>query len=157
MNYQYEQTTNRARTYNGLVYRAVSDTSALSSVDFPAPADKVSENKRRDDLLVSEKRFNRNQARYGDAEVKNIALWFNMETPVNPNWKFYSFGGYSRRRAITFGFYRFPNFYPASSVLFPEGYLPEFPAVLSNISLAAGIKKNQPNAMEHGFQCCLRF
>ena len=141
LNYQYQQGTNRARDYTGLVYNAVSDTSKLSNIAFPAPVDKLNENKRRDDLLVNEKGFKRRQGQYGDAEFKNISLWFNMETPLSKEWRFYSFGGFSRRKAITFGFYRFPNFYPASSVLFPEGYLPEFPAVLSNRSLAAGIKK----------------
>ncbi|MBB5620324.1 iron complex outermembrane receptor protein [Pedobacter cryoconitis] len=141
LNYQYQQSTNRARAYTGLVYTKISDTAKLSSINFPAPADKLAENKRRDDLLVKEKGFQRNQGQYGDAEIKNIALWFNMETPVAQDWKFYSFGGFSQKRAITFGFYRFPNFYPASTPLFPDGYLPEFPAVLSNGSVAAGLKK----------------
>ncbi|QNK63525.1 TonB-dependent receptor [Pedobacter sp. PAMC26386] len=141
LNYQYQQATNRARAYNGLVYNNAADTSKLSSISFPTPTDKLNENKRRDDQLVKENGFQRKQGQYGDAEIKNIALWFNMETPLNKKWKLYSFGGFSRRRAITFGFYRFPNFYPASSVIFPDGYLPKFPAVLSNRSLAAGIRK----------------
>ncbi|MBB6270135.1 iron complex outermembrane receptor protein [Pedobacter cryoconitis] len=145
LNYQYQQATNRARAYKGLVYNTVSDTSKLSSITFPTPADKLNENKRRDDLLVNDKGFKRNQSQYGDAEFKNIALWFNMETPLNKEWKFYSFGGFSQRKAVTFGFYRFPNIYSASSVLFPNGYLPEFPAVLTNRSLAAGFKKVSTN------------
>ncbi|RAJ35792.1 TonB-dependent receptor plug domain-containing protein [Pedobacter cryoconitis] len=151
LNYQYQQSTNRARAYTGLVYRQVSDTSKLSSINFPAPGDKLAENKRRDDLLVKEKGFQRNQGQYGDAEIKNIALWFNMETPVHQDWKFYSFGGFSQKRAVTFGFYRFPNFYPATTPLFPDGYLPEFPAVLSNGSLAAGIKKTRTDSWNMDF------
>jgi iron complex outermembrane receptor protein len=141
LNYQYQQSTNRARAYTGLVYNQVSDTSKLSSINFPAPSGKIAENKRRDDLLVKEKGFQRNQGQYGDAQAKNISLWFNMETPVHQDWKFYSFGGFSQKRAVTFGFYRFPNFYPAATPYYPDGYLPKFPAVLSNGSLAAGIKK----------------
>lgn len=141
LNYQYQQSTNRTRAYTGLVYNQVSDTSKLSSINFPEPAAKLAENKRRDDVLVKEKGFQRNQGQYGDAQAKNISLWFNMETPVHQDWKFYSFGGFSQKRAVTFGFYRFPNFYPAATPYYPAGYLPKFPAVLSNGSLAAGIKK----------------
>lgn len=138
LNYQYQQATNRARPYNGLVYRNNSNVQSNAAAILPS-ADQLAENKRIDDSLVTARGFNRNQAKYGDAQIKNISAWFNMETPLNAQWRLYAYGGFSNKNEVAYGFYRFPNFYPASSPLFPDGYLPEFPATLLNRSLVAGV------------------
>jgi iron complex outermembrane receptor protein len=141
LNYQFQQATNRARPYNGLVYRANSET----QLHAPSTADQLAETKHIDDSLITVRGFNRNQAKYGDAQIKNISAWFNMETPLNAQWHAYTYGGFSNKNEVAYGFYRFPNFYPASSPLFPNGYLPEFPATLLNRSLVAGVK-TQPGS-----------
>ncbi|PIH03151.1 hypothetical protein CS542_02810 [Pedobacter sp. IW39] len=54
------------------------------------------------------------------------------------DWKFFYLAVFQKSSNLRI--YRFPNFYPAATPLFPDGYLPEFPAVLSNGSVAAGLK-----------------
>ncbi|WP_442588979.1 TonB-dependent receptor domain-containing protein [Pedobacter sp. AW31-3R] len=140
--YKNQQSTNRSNAYGGLVYRSASDTSSLNKLIFSNAGEKISENKRLDDSLVSARQFNRNVARYGDGKSNNLSLWFHTSNPIGKTWKLYSFGGISSRNIRTYGFYRFPNDAKSSTPIYPDGYLPEDPASLKDAAITAGLSKN---------------
>ena len=139
MTYKNQQSTDRANTYSGLVYRSAKDTAQLSSAVFTDASQKITENKRLDDSVVSNRNFDRNVSRYGDGKRNNISFWYNTSSPVSRYWKLYSFGGVSSRHVRTYGFYRFPNDYKSASSLYPDGYLPEDPATLNDVAFTVGL------------------
>lgn len=141
VNYKNQQSTNRSNAYNGLVYRSASDTSNLNKSSFKSATAKITENKRLDDSIVGARNFNRNVARYGDGQSKNISLWYHTNTPVGRLWKLYNFGGISTRKIRTYGFYRFPNDYKSASPIYPDGYLPEDPASLDDAAITVGLSR----------------
>ncbi len=123
LNYQRQDSTNRAGAYTGIVYD-----------DHKNPV--------RDDSMVAVRRFNRNAAVYGTAQSKTSSAFFNAEIPVYDHWSFYTFGGASVKDILAYGFYRYPSDPRNSNLkLYPDGYLPEFPARLTDYSLVGGFRR----------------
>ena len=121
LNEQHQDSTNRAGTYTGIVYDP-------------------EKNKVLDDSLVAARRFNRNSTVYGTSKVTTYSGFFNAELPLVDQWSLYSFGGVSRKEGLAYGFYRYPSDVRNSNLrLYPNGYLPKFPAQLGDISSTLGI------------------
>lgn len=78
--------------------------------------------------------------RVGQSELTNTQLFINAEIPLNEDWKFYTFGGYSYRDGKSGGFYRLPNASNNYTSLYPDGYLPNIKTHIQDFSIAAGIK-----------------
>ena len=80
---------------------------------------------------------------FGASEVKSPQLFINAGYPINNKWSIYSFGGYSYKKAIGYGFFRnaIPSNANSNTALFPDGYIPEFPAEDKDYSAVFGLTK----------------
>ena len=93
--------------------------------------------------------FNRLSHRYGDAETRDVNLFYNAGTELGADIEFYTFGSYSSRDGESAGFYRRANDarnrnFSASTTTFvpfyPEGFLPLIVSEFEDYSLAAGVR-----------------
>ncbi len=77
---------------------------------------------------------------FGASKVDQTQGFFNASYPINDQWKLYSFGGYSYKEGLVYGFYR--NAIPANAnsnpAIFPDGFTPEFPAKDQDLMVVAG-------------------
>lgn len=63
--------------------------------------------------------------RYGDPEVDDAAFSYNANWSPREGIEFYSFGTFSRRRAISNGYYRAPGNPNNIPSIYPDGFLPQ--------------------------------
>jgi iron complex outermembrane recepter protein len=93
--------------------------------------------------------FNRLNHRYGDAETRDVNLFFNAGTDVAADIEFYTFGSYGSRQGESAGFYRRANDarnrnFSASTTTFvpfyPNGFLPLITSDIEDYSIAAGVR-----------------
>ncbi|WP_242110558.1 TonB-dependent receptor plug domain-containing protein [Luteimonas aquatica] len=63
--------------------------------------------------------------RYGDPEVDDAAASYNAHWAPREGLEFYSFGTFSRRRAISNGYYRAPGNPNNIPAIYPDGFLPQ--------------------------------
>ncbi len=81
---------------------------------------------------------------FGTADVKSPQFFINAGYPINDKWSLYTFGGYSYKKALGYGFFR--NAIPSNSnsnpAIYPDGYTPEFPAEDKDYSAVFGITKS---------------
>ena len=66
--------------------------------------------------------------------------------PINDNIEAYIFGGYNNKKGNAAGFYRYPNGVPAAVrtgvfALYPNGFLPEITSDVTDLSIAAGVRR----------------
>lgn len=116
--------TDRSTPFNGKVYNS---------------------NQATDDSIIAARDFNRQIAgtKYGTSRNTSGIAFYNAEIPLANNWAIYSFGGYSYKKVIAYGFFRPPaNAKRAVLNIYPNGYAPVFPAVLEDISSTVGFKRN---------------
>ena len=94
-----------------------------------------------EDSLLKANNINLDRAFLGSAENTTYGLFINAGVPINKNWDFYSFGGYTNKHVVTGVFTRAPS-NAARSVLaiFPNGYNPRAPADMQDLSITAGLK-----------------
>ncbi|TAD90637.1 MAG: hypothetical protein EAY75_04255 [Bacteroidetes bacterium] len=80
---------------------------------------------------------------FGASQVNQTQGFYNAGYPINKQWKLYSFGGYSSKEGLVYGFFR--NAIPAntnsSPAIFPDGFSPEFPAKDRDLMLVAGAQR----------------
>lgn len=94
-----------------------------------------------EDSLLKANNINLDRAFLGAAQNTTYGLFLNAGVPINKNWDFYSFGGYTNKHVVTGVFTRAPS-NAARSVLaiFPNGYNPIAPADMQDLSITAGLK-----------------
>jgi iron complex outermembrane recepter protein len=98
------------------------------------------------DSLVKLKNINLDRAEIGSADVGNLGLFINAGYDVSKTWKFYAFGGYSKKDVVAGFFTRAPsNRARAVEAIFPDGYNPSVPSILKDFSLVAGFKGSLGN------------
>jgi iron complex outermembrane receptor protein len=123
--------TNRAGVYQGLIYRT-EDQDDLS----------FEENLSLDNQELMDRGLSREDFRLqlGNSALTNASLYFNASIPFSDRTGFYAFGGMNYRNSISAGDYRFPND-PARVILnlYPNGFLPEISARLSDNYITTGI------------------
>jgi iron complex outermembrane recepter protein len=93
------------------------------------------------DSLLAARKPDLDRAILGAAENTTYGLFINAGLPINANWDFYTFGGYTKKHVVTGVFTRAPS-NAARSVLaiFPDGYNPIAPADMQDLSITAGVK-----------------
>ncbi|MEJ7913990.1 MAG: TonB-dependent receptor [Chitinophagaceae bacterium] len=128
LNYQKLGESNRSDPYTGTIYsttkRADDSIRAVRGV-YPATAPfKI--------------------GIFGQSEVKSPQFFFNAGFPLNDKWALYSFGGYSYKKAIGYGFFRnaIPSNANSDTALFRNGYIPEFPAEDKDYSAVFGVTRS---------------
>ncbi|MCC3151895.1 TonB-dependent receptor [Hymenobacter sp. BT770] len=98
-------------------------------------------NQRKDDSLVAVNGFNRHVTTYGTAKNTMGQFFYNGEVALGDKWRLYSFGGYSYKDMIAYGFFRNPsNKSRAVLSLFPNGYNPVFPATVQDVASTVGVR-----------------
>jgi len=75
----------------------------------------------------------------GDADAKDAYLWVNGELPVGVG-ELYWFGGLSKRKGSSFGFYRGPDDNRTIPEIYPDGFLPNIVTTVEDASLAVGYR-----------------
>ncbi|QJD80716.1 TonB-dependent receptor [Spirosoma rhododendri] len=94
-----------------------------------------------DAQLVKQNNIDLNRAVLGSARNTTYGIFINAGLPVGKNWQLYGFGGYTHKHVVTGVFTRAPtNTRRSDLTIFPNGYNPEAPANLQDVSLTAGLK-----------------
>lgn len=90
---------------------------------------------------------------FGASEVKSPQFFINAGYPINDKWALYSFGGYSYKKAIGYGFFRnaIPSNANSDTALFPDGYVPIFPAKDKDYSGVFGVTRTVLNGWNMDF------
>jgi iron complex outermembrane recepter protein len=78
--------------------------------------------------------------RVGQSELLGAQFFMNTELPINNKQTFYAFGGYGIRNGNAAGFYRRPTEARTLTEIYPNGFLPEITAKISDASLAVGVR-----------------
>ena len=82
----------------------------------------------------------------GAAENTNFGIFVNAGRPINENWDFYAFGGYTKKEVIGGIFSRAAARSDRSALdIFPNGFNPETPAELTDFHITAGAKGTLDN------------
>lgn len=77
----------------------------------------------------------------GSNKAKDALLFFNAAIPLRQNAEFYAFGGISHRNSEFTAVYRLPGWTERNNAfLYPDGFLPEMQNIITDKSLAVGIK-----------------
>ena len=137
LSYQKLGETNRSDPYIGTIY---------------------SSTKRVDDSIRAVRKFYPSTAPFkigvfGQSEVKSPQFFINAGYPINDKWGLYSFGGYSYKKAIGYGFFRnaIPSNANSDTALFPDGYVPVFPAEDKDYSAVLGLTRAVLNGWNMDF------
>ncbi|GAB6197278.1 TonB-dependent receptor plug domain-containing protein [Lysobacter xanthus] len=77
--------------------------------------------------------------RLGDADARDAYLWFNGGLPVGAG-ELYAFGGASRRRGDSSGFFRSARDSRNVPELYPDGFLPTIETTVEDTSVALGYR-----------------
>ena len=80
---------------------------------------------------------------YGSNQTKAVQGFYNAGFPLSNQWSLYSFGGYSRKDILAYGFFRNANPTNGDSnpELFPNGYVPELPGTSVDYSTVVGLRR----------------
>lgn len=127
LQYQYTTATDRTDPYTGIIYNKnrVKDDS-IRNAKGVWPTNKPA--------YVT---------KYGSNQTKAYQAFINASYPLNKNWHAYSFGGFSRKDILAYGFFRNADPTDANSnpAIFPDGYAPELPGKTGDYALFVGINK----------------
>ncbi|MBB3122344.1 TonB-dependent receptor plug domain-containing protein [Pseudoduganella violacea] len=85
--------------------------------------------------------------RIGDSDAKDAYLWWNAGLPIDKESEFYAFGGVSKRKGDSAGFYR--GILDKSDnrmvpEVYPNGYLPNIRTTVKDLSFAFGYRRDLP-------------
>ena len=137
LNYQKLGETNRSDPYIGAIYsttKRIDDSIRAARGTYPATAPfKIGV--------------------FGQSEVKSPQFFINAGYPIDDKWSLYSFGGYSYKKAIGYGFFRnaIPSNANSDTSLFPNGYVPVFPAEDKDYSALLGLTRTVLNGWNMDF------
>ncbi|UCA58220.1 TonB-dependent receptor [Chryseobacterium rhizoplanae] len=98
-----------------------------------------------DDAKIKESGLTRDDFNFqiGDAQIRQGQLFFNSEYPLNDNFKFYSFGGFSIKEGKGYGFRRLPSeSFNIVKEIYPNGFQAVLNSQIYDISYAVGTKYN---------------
>ncbi len=83
--------------------------------------------------------------RIGDSDAKDLYLWLNAALPVGKGGELYTFGGASKRKGDSSGFFRSAGDARTVPEVYPNGYLPTIRTTVKDASLAVGFRQDLPN------------
>jgi iron complex outermembrane receptor protein len=95
-----------------------------------------------DELRVSPPRVTQ---RIGDSDAKDAYLWWNAAVPTDAQGEFYSFGGASKRKGDSSGFYRSAGDGRTVPAVYPNGFLPNLLTTVKDSSFAVGYRRDLAN------------
>ncbi|MFN8355312.1 MAG: TonB-dependent receptor [Spirosomataceae bacterium] len=80
---------------------------------------------------------------YGSNQTTGYQGFYNLGYPLKNNWNLYSFGGFSQKDILAYGFFRVANPSNANSTpeIFPDGYTPELPGKTVDYSSVVGLSR----------------
>ena len=137
LHYQVLSETNRSDFYTGRIYSAtkrIDDSIRAARKFYPAT----------DSFRVGI---------FGAGEVKSPQVFINAGYPLNDKWSLYSFGGYSFKKAKGYGFFRnaIPTDANSNPGIYPDGYVPIFPAEDQDYSAVVGLTRTVLNGWNMDF------
>ncbi|MEI7486625.1 MAG: TonB-dependent receptor [Chryseobacterium sp.] len=98
-----------------------------------------------DDEIIRKRGLTRDDFNFqiGDAQIKQAQLFFNAEYPFNDHFKLYTFGGFSLKEGVGFGFRRLPSEKDnIVSSIYPNGFQANLKSQVYDLSYAVGTKYN---------------
>ncbi|MBL4672375.1 MAG: TonB-dependent receptor [Arenicella sp.] len=105
------------------------------------PALTQAQNEAEDTRLRELNGIDLDRAVLGGAENTNYGVFVNAGRPINDNWDFYAFGGYSEKEVIGGIFSRAAARDDRSALgIFPNGFNPETPSELNDYQIVAGAR-----------------
>ncbi len=125
--------TNRTGTYTGAVFPNVNGVN-------------------KDDSILSARGITRNlfDLHAGNSDMKGGAIFYNFGIPTGEKGEFYAFGGYSKKKGVATGLYRYPSSIPLASnggkyapdafAIYPNGFLPEIHTDITDFSTVVGFR-----------------
>ncbi|WP_310394882.1 TonB-dependent receptor [Hymenobacter sp.] len=142
LQYQRQEQTNRTDNYVGGVYTTFNAPSTLPAA--PTAPQLATENRIRAERGVYGPVGTPFKVGvYGSNQADIYQGFYNLGVPVGEGgWSVYSFGGYSRKDILAYGFFR--NGATAGgnySPLFPDGYLPKLPGRSDDYSAVVGLRR----------------
>lgn len=108
----------------------------------------IADARAKDDEKIKEYGLTRDYFNFqiGDAQIRQGQLFFNAEYPLNDDFKFYSFGGFSIKEGKGYGFRRLPNeSFNIVKEIYPYGFQAVLNSQIYDISYAVGAKYNVNN------------
>ena len=142
LQYQRQEQTNRSDDYVGGIYTAFPALTAANPV--PSATQIAAENAKRTERGVYPPVGESFKVGvYGSNQADIYQGFYNLGVPLGGGgWSVYSFGGYSRKNILAYGFFR--NAQPNNvnySPLHPDGYLPELPGRSDDYSTVVGLRR----------------
>jgi iron complex outermembrane receptor protein len=83
--------------------------------------------------------------RIGDSDAKDAYLWWNAAMPADDGGEFYTFGGASKRKGDSSGFFRSKGDGRTVPAVYPNGFLPNIRTTVKDFSAAFGYRKELGN------------
>ena len=142
LQYQRQSQSNRTDNYVGGIYNTFNTPGTLPAA--PTAAQLTNENQRRTERGVYGPVGSPFKVGvYGSNQADIYQGFYNLGMPLGDSkWSVYSFGGYSRKDILAYGFFR--NAAPTSanfSPLYADGYLPELPGRSDDYSAVVGVNR----------------
>ncbi len=83
--------------------------------------------------------------RIGDSDAKDAYFWWNAGIPIDKSSEFYAFGGVSKRKGDSSGFFRSKGDDRTVPAVYPEGFLPNIRTTVKDASFAFGYRRDLAN------------
>jgi iron complex outermembrane receptor protein len=81
----------------------------------------------------------------GDSNTKDSYLWWNAALPIDKVSEFYAFGGLSKRKSDSYGFFRSAGDARTVPAVYPNGFLPAIHTDIKDASFAFGYRRDLAN------------
>jgi iron complex outermembrane receptor protein len=81
----------------------------------------------------------------GDSNTKDGYFWWNAALPIDKASEFYAFGGLSKRKSDSFGFFRSAGDDRTVPSVYPNGFLPAIHTDIKDASFAFGYRRDLAN------------
>jgi iron complex outermembrane receptor protein len=83
--------------------------------------------------------------RIGDSDAKDAYFWWNGALPIDKSSEVYAFGGVSKRKGDSAGFFRSKGDDRTVPAVYPEGFLPNIRTTVKDASFAFGYRRDLAN------------
>ncbi|MYM28893.1 TonB-dependent receptor [Duganella sp. CY15W] len=81
----------------------------------------------------------------GDSNTKDGYFWWNGALPIDKESEFYAFGGVSKRKSDSYGFFRSAGDDRTVQSVYPNGFLPQIRTDIKDASFAFGYRRDLPS------------
>ncbi|MEO5932295.1 MAG: TonB-dependent receptor [Duganella sp.] len=81
----------------------------------------------------------------GDSDTRDTYFWWNGAIPIDKSSEFYAFGGLSKRKSDSFGFFRSAGDARTVAAVYPNGFLPAIHTDIKDASFAFGYRRDLAN------------